>query len=33
MFAELLTLGITEVTDGCGTLTHVEWSEKDVAQL
>ncbi len=33
MFAELLALGITEVTDGTGTLTHVEWTEKDVNQL
>ncbi|MGQ7311092.1 hypothetical protein ACUOFU_05240 [Microbacterium arabinogalactanolyticum] len=33
MFAELLSLGITEITDGTGSLTHVEWSEKDVNQL
>jgi len=33
MFAELLALGITEVTNGAGTLTHIEWTEQDVAQL
>ncbi|MDO3395061.1 hypothetical protein QWJ41_04990 [Nocardioides sp. SOB44] len=33
MFAELLALGITEITDGTGTLTHVEWTEKDVSLL
>jgi hypothetical protein len=33
MFAELLNLGITEITDGSGTLTQIEWTEKDVAQL
>jgi hypothetical protein len=33
MFAELLSLGITEVTDGSGTLTHIEWTEPDVAEL
>lgn len=33
MFAELLTLGITAVTDGSGTLTQIEWTDKDVAQL
>ncbi|MGL5861845.1 MAG: hypothetical protein ACRCY9_11395 [Phycicoccus sp.] len=33
MFAELLTLGITEVTDGSGTLTHIDWTEQDIAQL
>jgi hypothetical protein len=33
MFAELLALGITEVTDGTGTLTYVEWDEQSVRQL
>jgi hypothetical protein len=33
MFAELLALGITEITDGTGTLTHVEWTEKHVSLL
>jgi hypothetical protein len=33
MFAELLALGITEITDGKGTLTRVEWTEKDVDHL
>lgn len=30
MFAELLSLGITEVTDGTGTLTQIEWTEQDL---
>jgi hypothetical protein len=33
MFAELLALGITSVTDGAGTLTHIEWTEQDVNAL
>jgi hypothetical protein len=33
MFAELLSLGITEITDGTGTLTHVEWTDQTVSQL
>lgn len=33
MFAELLSLGITEITDGIGTLTHVEWTDQTVSQL
>lgn len=33
MFAELLALGITEVVDGSGTLTRIEWTEQDVAGL
>lgn len=33
MFAELLSLGITEITDGTGTLTQIEWSEQDLALL
>lgn len=33
MFAELLALGITEISDGSGTLTHIEWTDQDVAQL
>jgi hypothetical protein len=33
MFAELLSLGVTEIVDGTGSLTHVEWTEKDVNQL
>ena len=33
MFAELLELGITEVTDGTGTLSHIEWTEPDVRSL
>lgn len=33
MFAELLALGITEVTDGTGTLTAIEWTERDVSLL
>ncbi len=33
MFAELLSLGITEVSDGQGSLTHVEWTPQDVNQL
>ncbi|QSE87851.1 hypothetical protein JWS13_04115 (plasmid) [Rhodococcus pseudokoreensis] len=33
MFAELISLGVTEVTDGNGTLAPIEWTEKDVNQL
>jgi hypothetical protein len=33
MFGELLALGITEVTDGKGTLTQVGWTEQDVDAL
>ncbi|MFE7581062.1 hypothetical protein ACFU5Y_05775 [Streptomyces gardneri] len=33
MFDELLALGITEITDGTGTLTAVEWSPDDIAKL
>lgn len=33
MFTELLSLGITEVSDGTGTLTRVSWTEQDVNQL
>jgi hypothetical protein len=33
MFNELLALGITEVSDGSGTLTQISWTEKDVAEL
>lgn len=33
MFAELLALGITEITDGTGTLTHVEWTDQTASQL
>ncbi|RIJ77591.1 hypothetical protein D1871_06405 [Nakamurella silvestris] len=33
MFAELLALGITEITDGEGTLTQIEWTEQDLSLL
>lgn len=33
MFAELLSLGITEITDGTGTLTHIEWTSETVGLL
>ena len=33
MFGELLALGITEVTDGTGTLTQIRWDTQDVAKL
>ena len=33
MFGELLALGITEVTDGTGTLTQIDWTEPDVTSL
>ncbi|MDR1264285.1 MAG: hypothetical protein LBK42_01630 [Propionibacteriaceae bacterium] len=33
MFAELLALGITEVTDGTGTLTQIEWTQLDVSHI
>jgi hypothetical protein len=33
MFSELLALGITEVTDGTGTLTPVTWTPQDVDAL
>ncbi len=33
MFSELLDLGITEVTDGTGTLVHIAWTASDVNQL
>ena len=33
MFTELLALGITEVSDGAGSLTHVGWTRQDVDTL
>ncbi|GAB3048662.1 hypothetical protein GCM10027053_03740 [Intrasporangium mesophilum] len=33
MFSELLDLGITEITDGTGTLVQIGWTEQDVNQL
>lgn len=33
MFSELVPLGVTEITDGTGTLTHIGWTERDVDAL
>jgi hypothetical protein len=33
MFTELLALGLTEVTDGSGSLTQITWAQKDVDAL
>jgi hypothetical protein len=33
MFSELVPLGVTEITDGTGTLTQVAWTQHDVDKL